>query len=225
MTKYNLYELLQLHFDCMYTYEDGKMAYENEPWGSMTEAPLLAVGQTVDGELVYRFGRRANADFIDTALPYLTCCDFDIANLCRILQCGAEQELCFYRSDETVRTGDNNCRMLTCADVELLEATFKGFGEELSVAQPYFGCFCDGKVVSICRSVRIGRGHEAGIETLHEYRRRGFAYELLGLWENEVRRQGSIPLYSADIANAASIGLARKAGFKQYAHGYSLFPN
>lgn len=38
------YELLKLHMDCMFTYEEGRMVYVNEPWGAITPAPLLFAG-------------------------------------------------------------------------------------------------------------------------------------------------------------------------------------
>ncbi len=79
----------------------------------------------------------------------------------------------------------------------MIVATFQECVEEIDTAQPYAGCFCDGRIVSICRSVRKERGHEAGIETLPAYRRRGYGQAVLKRWTAAVRQQGFVPPYTA----------------------------
>lgn len=81
----------------------------------------------------------------------------------------------------------------------------------------------DSQVVSICRSVRIIlEAEEAGIETAELYRRKGYAFHTLAEWAEAVRRNGSIPLYSASISNLASLGLAKKAGGIFFGNGFCV---
>ena len=214
-------KLLKVHMDCLFTYQNERIVYVNEPWGCTTPAPLLMVGHTTEDDILYRFGQAANMDFIRKAESLLSNGIWDISAYQRKLGINnGSQELCFYSMSTTV--DNTNCRLLTNEDAELLETMFKGCAEELATAQPYVGYFCDGKIVSICRSVRKGYGHEAGIETLPEYRRRGYAEAVLKCWTTAVRQQGYIPLYSADVTNIASLQLARKSQYVLYASVFVL---
>lgn len=221
MIKLTPKELLTLHMDCMFTYEKSRMVYVNEPWGCTTPAPLLMLGHTVEDDILCRFGKYANASLIKKveSLVYSGVWDISIYQKELGIQ-NSSQELCFYTKSTGVDC--TNCRLLTGEDEKLLETTFKGYAEEISTAQPYVGYFCDGKIVSICRSVRKEHGHEAGIETLPEYRRRGYAQAVLKYWTMAVLQQGFIPLYSADVANTASLQLARKSQYILYASAFVL---
>lgn len=221
MAEFSPKTLLKMHMDCLFTYQNDRMAYVNEPWGSTAPAPLLMVGHTTGGDILYRFGRQADTALIKRAESLLSCGIWEISAFQKEIGIlSGSQERCFYsRAAAAVRT---DCRLLTGEDAELLETTFKGYGEELACAQPYVGYFCDGRIVSICRSVRKGRGHEAGIETLPGYRRRGCAQAVLECWTALVRQQGFVPLYSADIANTASLQLAQKSRYALYASAFSL---
>lgn len=207
--------------DCMFTYQENRMVYVNEPWGCIVPAPLLMVGHTIENDILYRFGQYANTDFIKKAESLLSSGVWDISTYQKKLGIQkSSQELCFYSMSTVV--DHTNCRLLTNEDAELLETTFKGYAEEISTAQPYVGYFCDGKIVSICRSVRKEHGHEAGIETLPKYCRRGYAQAVLKYWTKIVQQQGFIPLYSADITNIASLQLAKKSQYTTYASAFML---
>ncbi len=214
-------ELLRLHMDCMFTYEKGRMVYVNEPWGCTAPAPLLMVGHTTEDDILYRFGKYADMGFIKKAESLLNSGIWDISIYQKELGIQkSSQELCLYT--RSIAVDSTHCRLLTKEDGELLETTFKEGAEEISTAQPYVGYFCDGKIVSICRSVRKGHGHEAGIETLPEYCRRGYAQAVLKYWTMAVRQQGCVPLYSADVINTASLQLARKSQYIMYASAFML---
>lgn len=214
-------KLLKIHMDCLFTYQNERMLHVNEPWGCTTPAPLLMVGHTTEDDILYRFGQAADIDFIRKAESLLSNGMWDISAYQKEFGINnSSQELCFYSMSTAV--DNTNCRLLTNEDAELLETMFKGYAEELATAQPYVGYFCDGKIVSICRSVRKEYGHEAGIETLPEYRRRGYAEAVLKCWTTAVRQQGHIPLYSADVTNIASLQLARKSQYALYASGFVL---
>ncbi len=112
--------------------------------------------------------------------------------------------------------------LLTPADAPALAASFHDCVEELADAQPYVGAVRDGQVVSICRSVRKGAAHEAGIETLPAFRRQGYGLAALGCWTASVQQAGAVPLYSASLHNTPSVSLAQKAGYTLYAHTFQI---
>lgn len=58
--------------------------------------------------------------------------------------------------------------------------------------------------------------------TFPEYRRRGYAQAVLKYWTMSVLQQGFLPLYSADVANTASLQLARKAQYILCASAFML---
>lgn len=215
-------ELLKIRMDCLFTYEKDRMVYVNEPWGCTAAAPLLIVGRTNQGEITYRLGQNAGDDFIEKAEKLLSGNIWDISLYMKELDArGCSRDLCFYYPSDTVPKAD--CRLLTEADANVLADCFGEGKEEIAAAQPYAGCFSGGKIVSICRSVRKGIGHEAGIETLDGYRRRGYAQAALNVWTSAVLRQGFIPLYSTEPENRASINLAQKAGYVLYAEAIEIW--
>lgn len=77
----------------------------------------------------------------------------------------------------------------------------------------------------MCRSVRIDKAHEAGIETLPQYRGRGYALSVLAAWAEAVRETGGLPLYSTFRSNIASQEVARKAGLEKFAEGFHIAPD
>lgn len=218
-------ELLKSHFDCLFIYEKERMVCVNEPWGSTAKAPLLIVGRTNQGEIVYRFGQRSGADFVAKAEQMLSHNIFNYSMYAKALNAkGGSQEFCYYFPSLAKPNTDNtDCRLLTAEDSAYLKAAFQEGEEEIETAQPYVGYFDSGEIVSICRSVRIGRSHEAGIETLPSYRRQGYAQAVLNCWTYHVQQQGNIPLYSAETDNEASLCLAQKAGYILYAETFEIW--
>lgn len=215
-------ELLKIRMDCLFTYENDRMVYVNEPWGCTAKAPLLLAGRTAGGIIEYRFGQRAGEDFIEKAKRLLSRNICDISSYMKELGGDCLRDICFYYPPASVSDEGDSCRLLTEKDADILSACFGEGAEEIAAAQPYAGYFCGGRIVSICRSVRKGRGHEAGIETLSEYRRRGCAMSALNVWTSAVLRQGFIPLYSTEPENTASIKLAQKAGYVRYAESFEI---
>ncbi len=223
MTKYSEKELLEMHLDCLFTYEGERMVTVNEPWGCSAPAPLLITGRTVTGEVSYRFGQRATSEFIRETQRLLAGGIWDFAQYQKHLgiQIGS-QEICFAASSLSPLEKKHHCRILTVKDESLLQQSFREGKEEIVTAQPYVGCFCDGKIVAICRSVRKGKAHEAGIETMKDYQRRGFGLAALDCWTSAVMQQGHVALYSAAQQNAASQAMAQKGGYVPYAEAFSI---
>lgn len=223
MEKLTEEELLQIRMDCLFTYEGGKMSKINEPWGSTANAPLLHAGRTNQGQILYRFSQMADTIFIHTAETLIQKGIWDITTYLKELKCSHfNKEICFYYPTK-IDFSTPSCCLINTIDSELLSSTFKDEIDELESAQLFFGYLLNGQIVSICRSVRIGRGHEAGIETNPSFQRRGFASSVLKCWISAVQKQKSIPLYSANTDNVASLNLAKKVGFVKYAESIEIW--
>ncbi len=75
----------------------------------------------------------------------------------------------------------------------------------------------DGAAVSVCFSSRIGPwATEAEVETLPDFRGRGYAAAVTAGWGLAVQAAGSIPLYTTSWENFASQGVARRVGLTMY---------
>lgn len=119
---------------------------------------------------------------------------------------------------------------LTATHGELLRDGFETRIADLPAWQPFLGLVEEGRVVAICRSVRITpAAHEAGVETLPLFRGRGYAQDAVAGWASAVQATGALPLYSTAWENAASQAVAsspqeempylRKAGTLERRHG------
>lgn len=112
---------------------------------------------------------------------------------------------------------------VTESDAELLRGGFEDFVDELPTWQPFVALVEGGRAVSVCRSVRVtGAAHEAGVETLREFRGRGYAKEAAAGWARLVRSTGALPMYSTSWENAASRAVARKLRLTMYAADFHI---
>ncbi len=106
---------------------------------------------------------------------------------------------------------------ITRRNTHLLPDEFGWLRESIEEEQPCLGLVQDGRIVSICRSVRIGeQADEAGVETLPECRGNGYAPIVVSAWATAVHQLGRIPLYSTAWDNKASQAVARKLAMPQY---------
>lgn len=232
------YHLLELHLDCLFTCEHGRMLLVNEPWGSSSPAPMLYLGQTVFSDIIHRFHQEAPDGFIQNVKNLLRQCIWDAEQYATLLpQSHIVQETCFClpqflgQPTSAATKPSTSCRLLEIGDAPLLEAAFTGCGSELPTAAPYAACFVDSQLASICRSVRktpyFGGGfraaHEAGIETLPHFRRKGCASKALAAWTTALLQEKTVPLYSALIENNFSQQLAKKSGWIVYGYGLSIY--
>lgn len=230
--------LLTRHLDSLFTCENGRMVLVNEPWGSTSPAPLLYLGRTIFGDTFHRFGQNASDDFIHKAENLLRDAEWEADKYVHLLPEGRTIfEVCFCLPQfigqapaaESPAFAES-CRLLKASEAPLLEAAFAGCGSELPSAAPYAGCFAEGQLAAICRSVRktscsdsFAAVHEAGIETRPAFRRRGCAGRALASWSAALLEQEIVPLYSALMENIASQQLAKKSGWIVYGYGTSIY--
>ena len=86
-----------------------------------------------------------------------------------------------------------------------------------------FVVMVDAQAVSVCASVRETlHCHEAGVETLNEYRGRGYAADVASAWANKLISSKLVPLYSTSWENIASLNVAKKLGLRMYAVDFQI---
>jgi RimJ/RimL family protein N-acetyltransferase len=113
---------------------------------------------------------------------------------------------------------------ITKDKVALLENSFDYMSSELQFWVPCYAKLVDGKAVSICFSSRIAvESHEAGVETLPDFRGKGYAAEVVAAWAADIYKMNRIPTYSASWDNAASQAVARKLKCEFYGVDLSIY--
>ena len=109
-------------------------------------------------------------------------------------------------------------------NAELLEFDFSDWIDELDHIQPCMGVLEEGRVVSICCSVRkSSKAAEAGVETLASYRRKGYAARAVAGWAQAVKEKGRIPFYSTSWDNEVSQRVAQKLGLIPFGVDFNFF--
>ncbi|HEX8737314.1 MAG TPA: GNAT family N-acetyltransferase [Pyrinomonadaceae bacterium] len=229
-------ELMNIHARALFIHaNESRILFVNEPDNTSAPAPRLFLGRTLIGNI-----RRFRADLPDKLCRELDalCADEPPVNtefnapprhfetFIRLLESDApvesvENGLAYqFIKDEmpfervTAVTEDNP---------EILQGGFEKLIEELPAWQPFVAMVQENRAVSICRSVRItAEAHEAGVETLPEFRGNGYAAEVVSEWARLVRKAGAIPLYSTSFENHASQAVTRKLGLKCYGVSFHI---
>jgi GNAT acetyltransferase-like protein len=112
---------------------------------------------------------------------------------------------------------------ITENDAERLRGGFAELVAELPAWQPFVALVEGNRAASVCRSVRITpEAHEAGVETLPEFRGKGYAKDAAAAWAQRVWAVGAIPLYSTSWDNSASQAVARKLRLKCYGADFQI---
>ena len=103
------------------------------------------------------------------------------------------------------------------ANADLLRGGLEDWLEDVPHRQPFQGVIEEGRAVSVCASVRItDAAHEAGVETLPDFRLRGHAVDVVAGWAAAVRKLRAVPLYSTSWENTASRSVAARLGSSMF---------
>lgn len=226
-------ELMRVHIETLFTHDaHGRMLRVNAPDGDA--APRFFLGRTPEG-IEWRVRDDVDDD-LEQALA-ATCADEPVGERAlRPLDDSTRYErllggvgpsastwsgpaYCFPPSvaahhDAVLITGENS---------DLLRPHLTPWLPDVVNSQPLLAFVVDGRAVSVCCSVRIAPvAHEAGVETVPEFRGRGHAIHVAAAWAEHVRRSGRIPMYSTSWQNTASQRLARKLGLQAYGSDFHV---
>lgn len=227
-------ELMAAHVRALFTHDArSRLLFVNEPGGG-PPAPRLFFGRTRQGNL-WRF----RADLPETLVGELEalCRDEPVgeefcgpprhrAAYVRLLEAHAPVRAMeagpayhFAECPEPARPP----LALTEKDAAVLRGGFEDLVAELPDWQPFHALLDGGRAVSVCRSVRITpEAHEAGVETLPDFRGRGYAKDVVAGWALRVRSLDAVPLYSTSWENTASRVVARKLRLVQYGADFHI---
>lgn len=101
---------------------------------------------------------------------------------------------------------------------ELIETQFPELVDKINYDQPCRVVEIDGEVVSVCYCERWGnRGAEAGVATLAEHRRNGYATSVVSDWARDVANLDKEAFYSTTWQNAPSQEVVRNLSTEPYA--------
>ena len=228
-------ELMKIQVEVLFTQdENGCLQRINESTGAIGPAPRFFFGYTNEGS-IYRF-RHDLPDNVVAQLKEVAAADPMPMNSQKIprnrrqfediLQSHAPIKRVWvgpaYRFPEHI-TPPTSVVQLSRENTGLLKGDFAEMVLELNNSHPYLAIIENSRAVSICRSVRLSsRGHEAGVDTLVGYRRRGYATSVVAAWALAVRALNCLPLYSTSWDNVASQGVAQRLGLVQYGVDYHV---
>lgn len=118
------------------------------------------------------------------------------------------------------------CRRLSENDRDLIQemlgSNVYGCPEESLLDGTVFGVIADGKIVSLATVVPTPEATSKhglawpGVETLPEYRRRGYAKAVVSGTTETLLSRNIIPVYSCSVTNIASANTARSVGYQLY---------
>lgn len=227
MTLISELELIEIQVETLFIHDEkGRLQHINNP--EKSPAPRFFLGLTKEGN-IWRFRYDLPEDVISmldelaTSEPIPTDLrkkPMNFEAFRDVLRAHREIQKVWlgpaYRFPDNIKRPTNVVRVAQ-ENAELLRFGFADAIPHLELSQPCMAIVEKGRAVSICLSVRISsQAHEAGVETLETYRRKGYATNVVAAWAMAVRELGRIPLYSTSWDNVASQSVARKLGLILY---------
>lgn len=216
-------ELMDVHVRALFSHNArSRLVSVNEPGGGTSAAPRLFFGRTRAGNL-WRF----RADLPESLIAELQalCLDEPVGlefhspprhmkAYVRLLETHAAVDKLRMGPAYHFTEYPAPSRPLVAITETTAERLRRGFEElvaELPDWQPFLAVIEESRAVSVCRSVRITpAAHEAGVETLPDFRGKGYAKDVVAGWARLVQSKGAIPLYSTSWENTASQAVAKK---------------
>ena len=235
------YELMNIHVQALFTQNsESRLLFVNEPGGTTTaRASRMFLGRTRAGN-VWRF----RTDLPENLCEELAalCADEPVVeefgdeppryaeNYLRLLEQHAPvaqqkpETGPAYQFTEYAKQSNRAVVIVTENNAaEILRGGFEDFASELPDWQPFVAFVENNRAVSICRSARItAEAHEAGVETLPDFRGKGYAAAVTAEWARLVRDAGAIALYSTGWENVASQAVARKLNLRHYGTDFHI---
>ena len=222
--------LMDLRADALFTHDNhGRMVSINEPNGG--PAPQFYLGRSADG-IVCRFGRGLSDDLVHQ-LESITQGESkgDLRPLPeqheRYLDAlqGADLQVwsgpAYAFPDEAIAV--DAAININTSNAGLLHGGLDDWRDVVDSQCPLVAVIEEGRAVAICASVRITNHiHEAGLETLPDYRRKGLASRAVAGWANLVRESEATPVYSTSWDNDAAQNMAASLGLKMIGVDYHL---
>jgi hypothetical protein len=128
-----------------------------------------------------------------------------------------------WRFPDEIPLSERDVVPVTTGNDDLVRSIFPVLADDLRWRQPCLAIVIDGRLASLCYSARnTPIAAEAGVDTLKEFRGRGYAPAVVAAWARAVRAEGRIPLYSTSWDNLSSRSVARKLGLVQYGADLSI---
>jgi len=226
-------KLMDIHIRALFTHDaESRLLFVNEPDGVGVVAPRFFLGRTRAGN-IWRFRSDVPATVIHD-LNSLCADEPTVKSAFDLPPRHLEDFVQLLEASSSVISGPAYCftetivpprhtAVLTNSDQEKLRGRFEELIAELPNWQPFVAIIENDRAVSVCRSVRIkSEAHEAGVETLSEFRGKGYGHDVTAAWARRVSEIGAIPLYSTSWENSASQAVARKLALKCYGSDFQI---
>jgi hypothetical protein len=233
------WDLMQIHVSALYRHDDRqRLLAVNEPGEPRPDdppPPRLFLGRTRAGHL-WRFRHDLPESSI-AELEAVLRSEPVTADLSQPPQCLPELQATLargapiagmwsgpaWRFPDEIPASEHEVVRVTTANDDLVRPVFPSLADELPWRQPCLAIVATGRLASLCFSSRnTPVAAEAGVDTLEEFRGRGYAPAVVAAWGQAVRAEGRIPLYSTSWDNLASRSVARKLGLVLYGADFSI---
>ncbi|HEX6730044.1 MAG TPA: GNAT family N-acetyltransferase [Pyrinomonadaceae bacterium] len=232
-TGFSELDFMNRHVNALFTHDDhGRLRRVNESDGA--QAPRFFLGRTSAGN-IWRF----RFDLPDSLTEHLEslCLKEPVLTDLRQEPAGLSEYISLLETHSPVKKlssgpayffpdaiGQTSSQavLVTPENVNVLRQGFEDWLLDVH-RQPFLAILDEGHAVSVCCSVRVtAEAHEAGVETLNDYKGRGCASDIVQQWAAEVLKLGAMPLYSTSWQNVASQGVARRLGLIQYGSDFHV---
>lgn len=233
LTSIDPIQLIETQVETLYQVDDkGRLLYINQ--SERPPAPLFFLGRTSAGN-IWRFRHDVPTD-IQTVIDQLCQAEDVTSNFTQPPRQYAtiKHILSQHRPIQNEWRGPayafpddftypGRSVLLTEANLHLLQGPLAHLRDPGHSMQPCVAIIEQDQVVSLCWSSRLSaQAAEAGVETLPEFRGRGYASAVVAGWAKAVQQSGCRPLYSTSWDNVASQNVANKLGLGLYGEDCSF---
>ena len=224
---YNHLELMSIQARVLYIHDHaGRITTINEP--TSQPAPRFFWGKTVVGSIV-RFHSDVPNRIIHDIIQSLNQGDSteQLPNVIRALEKDREIRGLWmgpaFTFHEAIKDY-TDATLVTEENKYCLEPGFPTLLSELKFRGPCYMVTENNMAVSVCFSARSSdKAAEAGVETLKDYRGKGYAMHVTSSWAQAIRQSQRIPLYSTSWDNHSSLSIAKRLRLHLYGTDISIY--